>query len=455
MENFSKRTLLDRLKLELRARGISLRKLDVMLPEGKRQIFQPSRDRSLDLDDVLTILKVADIEPAVFFGQVAGFGHPLEIGALRGGSGPTWTKIQTCTLKMLRESDKRGARGFHSYRNRLRELECLRENEPSRAETETWAALTETEEPGALVGLLSMLAIHASRAQSYYLLELAIELLGGELKSAAGAKLATASGRCFIKASLVREGLNILENFALPLAARHGAAEDHAAVLILISHAEAALGLNSTEALRKAIEVGDERQSFAALQLIAVHELNLGDVEQASQMYDNLVKMPYFQVAPRVAKAAISCSRLTAHFLAGHMGPESVGEFRQTVANARSVLAPRDQVAALLDFVLFLTTLGRNAEAQEILKGELWKVLDLEDRAVKSKFANLWVGVGLPKDSRLQMLLARDQDPAENRSKVQPPGSHTTPASSSAASGTGPNPRNPSKMSQRLGSLGM
>ena len=455
MENFSKRTILERLKIELQARGISLRKLDELMGVGKRQIFQPARDRPLDLDDILSILQVAGIEPSVFFGQVAGYGHPLEIGALRVKGGAKWPKDQNRILRTLRNSHLRGARGFEAFRSRLRELEHLREEDPSRADAESWAALTESAEPGAWIGLLSMLAINAPRAQAHDLLQLATELLCGELKSVAGAKLAFAAGRCFINASLFREGLSILENFALPLAARYGAVEDQAAALIHIGHAEAALGSKRSDALWKAVELGDERLSFAALQVIAGHELNLGDIHGAADMYDELVAMPYFKVAPRVARAAINCSRLAAHFIGGRLGPASVEEFRKAVSEARTVLSLRDQVNCLLDFVLFLSTVGRDTEAQKLLEAELWKVLDLEDQGVRTKFVNLWVAVGLPKDSRLQTLKIRIEERAEKGRMGQPPGSQITPISSSAASGAVPRPKIPSRMSQRVGSLAM
>lgn len=409
MENFSKRTLLDRLKAELQARGISLRQLDAMLPEGKRQIFQPGKDRPLDLDDILTILRVAGIEPTVFFGQVAGYGHPLEISALRGKRAEAaWTKHERHTLWALQLSEARGGQGFEAFRARLREIEQLREENTPAAYEQAWMALQSEKSPGALVSLLSMLARGRPRAQAYHLLGIAGNLLGGQLRSAAGVKYSTAAGACFVNAGLTGEGLSILENFALPLAARFGTRDDQAGVLMYIAKAEALLGSieSAKQALWKAVEVGGEQISFGAVQRLAFHELNLGDFRRAAEMYDDLIQLPFFQRAPKLAKASIACSRFTAHFAAGNLNEESVEEFRITIRESRAVLGPADQIAAVMDFTLFLVTLGRTEEARRTLEAELWQVLELEDSAIHKKFIELWEVVGLPRDNKYQALAA-------------------------------------------------
>jgi hypothetical protein len=117
-----------------------------------------------------------------------------------------------------------------------------------------------------VVGILSFLAVAAPRSNAHTLLQLAVDILAGNLRSAAGGRLATASGRCFVQVELFSEGFSILENFALSIAALYGDNDDLAIVLFHLAKAAAILGDSHTNAaaLEKAIEIGSEHHRFAA-----------------------------------------------------------------------------------------------------------------------------------------------------------------------------------------------
>lgn len=401
----------DRLKVEVAGRGSSLRKVDEAFPkgQGKRHKLQKKRGRPIPIGDLLEIMKVVGIDPRVFFAQLAGQGHPLEVAAIRGKRAPKWTKRQRQILAAVETIPERGSKGFAEAKAELSQLEFLRYEDPKAADTSAWTWLAREQRPGVVVGLLSFLAVAAPRSKAHRLLQLAVDTLGGQLRSAAGGRLATASGRCFIQAEMVEEGASILENFALSIAALYGDNDDQAVVLFQLAKAAAILGNSETNAaaLEKAALIGSEHLRFAARQLLAYQELNVGDVQLASRMYDELVRLPQFEHEPKRSRISVSCSRMTARFLAGELTAASIDEFSALVGEARDVLAPEKFFSVVIDLAVFLLALGRDEDAKKVLEAELWNALDLEASEVREKFADLWLTLGLPRDTRFETLVDR------------------------------------------------
>jgi hypothetical protein len=430
MDDMTMWRMVDRLKIELAGRGLSLRKVDALLPKGKRKRhkLQPKKGRPVPVEDIFEILKVAKIDVATFLGQLAGYGHPLEVAAIRGTKAPSWSRQQRCILDSVEDLDDRGSQGFKEARAELRRLEILRDEDPTAADAAAWAWLEREKEPGAVVGLLSFLAVAAPRSNAHGLLQLAITILGGQLRSAAGARLATAAGRCFTLVGLATEGLSILENFALPIAALHGDNDDHAVALFLLAQAASAAGATETNAaaLKKAATIGSDHLRFSAAQLAAFQELNAGDVRRAARMYDQLVGDPQYERETKRLRIAVACSRMSAHLLAGDSSPELAAEFGVLVQEAKGVLTIRDYIGAVIDLAVFQEAVGKPGEARRTLEAELWNALELEDSAVLQKFAELWEKLGLPKDARFRTLIERlassEPLPGDRAAANQPPG---------------------------------
>jgi len=403
--------IIDRLKIELAGRGWSLRKVDEALPkgQGKRHKLQKKRGRPIPIGNILEIMKVAEIDPGTFFAQLAGQGHPLEVAAIRGRRAAKWTKQQRRILSLVEALPDRGSKGFAEAKGELRQLELLRYEDPKAAEDSAWSWLERETRPGVVVGILSFLAVAAPRSNSHRLLQLAVATLAGQLRSAAGGRLATASGRCFVQVELVSEGFTILENFALSIAALYGDNDDLAIVLFHLAKAAAILGEAETNAaaLKKAIEIGSDHLRFWVRQLLAFQELNTGDTRLAANLYDELVEKPEFEMQPKHLRTSVKCSRMTAHFLAGNLTATATTEFRELIEEARGVLSPKDQVSAVLDFTVFLQTTGSAGEARKVLEAELWAALDLEDTEIQRKFVQIWEQLRLPDDSRIQTLISR------------------------------------------------
>jgi hypothetical protein len=403
--------MVDRLKIELAGRGLSLRKVDALLPKGKRKRhkLQPKKGRPIPVEDIFEILKVAKIDVATFLGQLAGYGHPLEVAAIRGPKAPSWTRQQRRILDTIEDLDDRGGKGYEQARSELRRLEFLRYEDPAAADSAAWTRLETEKQPGVVVGLLSFLAVAAPRSNAHHLLQLAITILAGQLRSAAGGKLATAVGRCFLQVGLTTEGLSILENFALRLSAIYGDNDDHAVVLFLMAQAAATLGDSAANAgaLTKVAAIGGDHLRFCASQMLAFQELNVGDVGLAAQMYDALVRDPQFEREPKRLRISVACSRMTAHFLAGNRSSERAAEFIGLVEEAKSVLPGRDLALVVIDLAVFLEAMGRKADARRTLEENLWTTLEIDDSTVQQKFGELWEKLGLPKDARFRTLVDR------------------------------------------------
>ncbi len=411
MDEFSVWLMVDRLKVELAGRGLSLRKVDKLLPKGqsKRHKFQRSRGRPIPIGDIFEILKVAKIDPATFLSQLAGFGHPLEVAAIRGQTAPKWTDRQRKILANVELLTDRGSKGFEEAKAELRQLELMRDESPLEADDSAWAWLAEEKRPGVIVGLLSFLALAAPRSNAHRLLQIGVHVLATQLRSDAGGKFATASGRCFIQVGLVNEGFTILENFALSIAGLYGDNDDQAVVLFHLAKAAAMLGdyeVNAA-ALRKISSIGSEHLRFSAGQLIAFQELNVGDVRLAARMYDELVEQAQYWREPTRSRMTVSCSRLSAHHLAGDLSLKSVLELSGMIKGAKDVLPPRVHVGFVIDLAVFFEAVGKAADARRTLEEELWTAIDLEDPEIQLTFAELWERLGLPKDTRFQTLLER------------------------------------------------
>ena len=401
----------DRIKAAVYGRGIRLHVMDEMLGEGEgvRHKMELAKNRPFSFGDYFKITAVTGIDATLLLAQIAGHGHPLEIDALRGKRAPKWSAAQKRILARLEGLGEKGSRGFEEARAELRRIELLHESEPAAAEAEAWNWLECERRPGVIVGLLSALAVHAPRAQSHGLLRIACDTLAGQLNSSAGGRLAMAVGRCYLAAGFSREGLHILRKFALELADLYGDSDEHAAVHYQIGKAAAMVGDDdlSRRALRKAVSLGRDRLRIFAMQFLAYKELNLGDLDTAVQLYEDLLAQPSFEVAPKQVQAAIKHSRLAAMFAAGKLDQEAAPEFAAAVAEVRAVMPPREQVAAVMDFASFLWAVGKTEEACLNLEAELWNVYDLEDGEIQRKFAGLWEAFSLPRDTRLSTLVGR------------------------------------------------
>ncbi len=400
---------LRRFKAELNGQGISLREMDEELEEGIRHKFQEGKDRPFAIDDYFRGTTAVKLDPYRLLARIAGYGNPLDLSALRGSRAPAWPAAQGRILKSLEALKKAGGHGFEDARAELRRIEHLHEDDPKEAENATWAWLEHERRPGAVVGLLSARAVHEKKAKAHSLLTLACNILGEPFENAAGGKMATAAGRCFISLGFAREGIHILRAYALGIVDIYGDADEHATVLYHISRAASMIGEHDLSkcALRKAVSLGRERIRFAALQFLAYKELRSGDFETATILYDDLVSQPYFEVAPKQARAAINHSRLAAKSAAGKLGAEAEEEFRAAVEQIRGVMPAKDQVAAVIDFATFLSKIGKSEESASTLEAELWNVLDLDDTELIGKYAGLWEALEIPKDTRHRTLVGR------------------------------------------------
>ncbi len=403
------REFLRRFRAELDGYGLSLRDMDEHLEEGIRHKFQESKDRPFAIDDYFRGTAAVKLDPHRLLARIAGYGDPFDIAALRGKRAPSWPAAQARILKSLLGLKKAGSKGFEEARLKLREIELLHEDDPAASEAATWSWLEKEKRPGVVVGLLSALAVHLPSAKAHYLLKLACDIVGEQLESAAGGKLATAAGRCFISVGFFREGLHILRKHALGIADLFGDGDEHAAVHYQISRAASRLGEEdlSTRALKRAVSIGRDRLRFYALQLLAFKELSTGDTETAVRLYDELLDQPFFSKASKQLKAAINHSRLAAKFAAGQLDERAVPEFEAAVTQVREVMPPRDQVAAVMDFAQFLWELGKKASARFALEAELWNVLDLAEMETMRKYAGLWEAFELPRDTRFSTLIGR------------------------------------------------
>lgn len=400
-----------RIKLALYGLGIRLRDLDEMLGpgEGVRHKMEASKNRPFGFGDFFKITRASGLDAKRLLGQIAGYGHPFEIDALRSKRAPIWSAAQRRILFRLEQVEARGSAGFEEVRLELRKLELLQEDDPVSAEAQMWTWLSQECRPGAVVALLAALAVQAPRPRAHHFLNIAVNLIAEDHETAAGGKLALAIGRCHVSAGLVAEGLFILKEFALKAADLYGDPEEHAMALYQIGYAAGLLGKNelSLRAMRKALSLAGEKLQFAAMQFLAYKEMNVGEPENAARLYDELVGLPYFQVAPRQARTAIRHSRLAAKLAAGKLDSDSAPEFVAAVAEVREVMPLREQVAAVLDLVSFFREIGRQEEARRLLNSEIWNALDLDDPEIQRKFANLWEACGAPRDPRLATLTAR------------------------------------------------
>ncbi len=365
-----------------------------------RHKLRKGSEARLSYEELLLILEVAEIESTEFFAELARRGKLSLVGF-----GPIkkdhWNLEEKRILRLVLDVKEKGSRGYLEARAELRRIELLRDENPSAAENAAWGFLEKHRQPGALVGALAILAVEAPRANAHHLLRMAFELLGPEEhRTAAGLKLATATGRSLYLAGLYQEALEVLERHALVLAGLFGSADEIALVNYYIGISASKLGKAaiSRASLEQCLAIGSGRWQFAALQHMALEELNGGDIPRAAEMYDELITIPFFANAAPRAKAFVSWSRLTAHFLAGDLNSAHEEEFRQAVDEAQSLLDPCNGIAASLDLALFLQTIGKLEEARELLKAEVWNAVDLEDVGIQEKFAGQWLDLGLPAD---------------------------------------------------------
>jgi hypothetical protein len=407
MVDITSRTILDQFRNELDSRDLSRRQIQRLVKVPIRHKLREGNEEQVVLDHFLKAMDAAKVDKAEFFARVAGVGK-LSLTVFGSPQKVHWTQQQRKILNQVGEVEERGDAGFAEARAELRRIELLRDNDPKAAEAAAWDFLDRHRAPGALVGALAILAVEAPRPNALRLFSMAFELLGPKLQTAAGGKLATAMGRNLFMAGQFNESLQVLQMHALPVVALFGTQEEHALLAYYIgicasNVGEAAL---SRKALEKVLEIGGERLRFAVLQRLALEELNLGNLQKAATMYDELVAMPYFGQAENRAKAIVTWSRLTARFLAGQLDASAEPEFREAIEGAR-ILDARSQVAAVLDLALFLASIGKAEAAGELLKAEQWNVLGLEDGEVPQKFVTIWESLGLPKETCEYGCLAR------------------------------------------------
>jgi len=391
-----------------------------------RHKLVPGKEEQIAYRDVLDILEAAEVETSSFFARLFGIGNPLSFDLLRPAEKPGWPKRKREIVQALESLTAAGSDGFEEARPRLLEIEALREANPRAADAAAWKLLNSDPRPGAAVGILAVTALGAPRAQGYELLDLASEILGPQLNNAAGGKFSIALGRFYTKAGFPRDAITILTTRALPLALLFGAPDEQARAYFHIAQAAGMVGSDSLQlsALQRAADLDVEDISFAAKQLLAFQELNTGDVEVAADMYDRLIASPYFERASRRACAYVRWSRLSAHFAAGRLGPADELAFKSAFEETKVALEERDQVAATLDLVLFLESIGQVGKAQQHLESALWNVLSLDDHEVQQQYIEIWKRLGLPQDARIATLVSR-QEPTDLRSWVFMPRSPT------------------------------
>lgn len=411
MEKVTARETVVRLRLELECREISHREIERRLGRSFRHRLEEGKEELLPHSELLVCLEVAGIEPPAFFSRLLGIGSPLSFDLLRPAEKATWPDGKRKILDELENMAAAGSKGFEAFRAELLRIEVLRESNPRRAESAAWKLLAQERQPGAVVGLLAAIALGSARAKAYELLKLASDILGPHMTNAAGGKLATAVGRFYTKAGFPRDAITVLRTQALSLVVLFGTKEEQAQVHFHIAQAAAMVGLDSLQvaALRQAADSGVESIGFAAKQLLAFQELNTGDVKLASQMYDDLIASPFFQRAGRRARAYITWSRLNAHFLAGNLGPGDEPAFEAAVEEARAILEEPDQVAATLDLVLYLESIGKIRQGRRHLETMLLAAVSLDsaNSPIQQKYMDAWQRLGLPQDARWTTLLNR------------------------------------------------
>ena len=418
MPRITVEALIEQLRNELKALGISNRAAEKRAGICRRKLDEGAEQRFC-IFDLLRILEAVGIEAADFFAR-AFYKHALnriQFGKLGKGK---WSRRRSRILNAVAKVKERGSYGFMETRNELRRIEHLRDTDPEACEAAALEFLKQNQAPGALVGGLAILLAEASIENANQLLKIAFDLLGPDLRSAAGGKLTTAMGRNLYMQRSYRAALEVLQDHALPIVALFGSGEEHALVAYYVGVTCSKVGESATRAvaLEKTIEIGSERLQFAAWQHLAFEELNGGNIQNAAQMYDQVTSLPWFERADPRAKATVNWSRLTAHFLAGRLDGSREAEFRAAV-EATTILDPSSRLLASLDLALFLRTIGKNAAAQELLKAEHWNVLDLGDPELQDKFCGLWLAVGLP-ESGLSPRLPSPKEARYHRPHPQP-----------------------------------
>jgi len=352
----------------------------------------------LSYEELLLILEAAQIDTTEFFAILAKVGK-LSLAVFGPIKTDHWNQDQKKILSKVAKVEERGSRGYLEARAELKSIELLRDDDPVAAEEAAWAFLEKHKHPGALVGALAILAVEAPQANARKLLELAFDLLGPEgNSSAAGLKLVTSMGRSLYVAGLYQEAFDVLDKYALRLASLFGSLDEIALVNYYIGISASRLGDIATcrQSLGQCFAIGSGRWQFAALQWLALLELNAGNVHRAAEMYDELVTLPFFDEAEARARVCVESSRMSALFVAGRLGPWAESEFRRIVEATRSFLDIQSQVAVVLDFALFLRSIGKEEEARSILKAERWNVVDLEDSEIKRSFVEQWESLGIP-----------------------------------------------------------
>lgn len=410
MEKMTVDRAVEQLKVELAARGMSLRQAERHFGRSIRHKLANGKKDVLTFREFLELLEAVEIESEPFFARMLGLGRPIAFELLKPvEKGPSWPKNRERLLTSLEGMTAAGNKGFEGIRKELSRLEDLFEDQPRKAEAEAWELLEACKEPGAVVGVLAVIALFATPYKAYPLLALATEILGPQYECAVGGRLAGAVGRYYAKVGLYKDALEILQTQALPRLLLFGNQDEQAHAFYRIGRIAGILGLEDLQAagLRKAAALGGNRLQLAAMQLLAFQELNTGRFLSAAEMYDEIAELPYLRVAARSVKAYVEWSRMSAHFAAGHLGLGDEPRFRAVVAETTAVLGDRDQVAATLDFVLFLHSIGKMATARQALEAVLWKAVNLEDADLHQKYVKLWGTVGLPVDARFSTLVNR------------------------------------------------
>lgn len=409
MEKVTVAQAVEQLKLELVACGVSLREVEKRVGRSIRHKLAEGKQDLLTFQDLLDILDAAGIESKPFFARLLGLDGPLPFALLKPRESPIWSKSRQRVLAALETMTAAGSRGFETVQERLAELETQFENQPGKAEAAAWKLLASCREPGAVVDVLLVLATFSNPSRSFHLLSLAIEILGPLTECAVGGRLSSAIGRYYLKAGFNEDALVILQSQALPRVLLFGNAAEQGQVYYRIARVAGTLGRNSLRiaALRNAASVGGDRIRFAAMQLLAFQQLNDGHAAEAADLYDEIVKLPYFQAVGRRARATVAWSRISAHFVAGHLGPGDEPDFRAIVEETRAVLDPGEQIGATLDLALFLQSIGKSTTGRQFLEAEFLRVLEVEDLDLQHRYAMVWKALGLPADARIWTLVNR------------------------------------------------
>lgn len=346
MEKLTVALLVEHLKLELDACGISLREAEKRVDRSIRHKLSEGKHDLLTFQDILDILDAAGIDRKSFFARLLGLDGPLPLAFLKPSEKAKWTKNQEKLLASLESMAAGGSKGWEEVQSRLAELETQFENQPRKAEAAAWKLLASCREPGATVAVLTVLATLSVPSRAFPLLILAFEILGPQIECAAGGRLLSAVGRYYIKAGFEEDALIVLQSQALPRLLLYDKAAEQGRVFFRIARVAGILRRESLRvaALRNAAALGGDRIRFAAMQLLAFQELNAGHSTTASDLYDEIVRLPYFRKAGRRAQVYIDWSRMTAHLAAGHLGPGDEPDFRAVIEKTRAVLDSREQL---------------------------------------------------------------------------------------------------------------